>query len=82
MKCSEQVLARAKMLNDMFPGDIKEKVDFIRNFTTNFDINDIVSSYLAKISHASRKRPNWTESQGISNGLFLKLFLLVVGTQS
>lgn len=57
------------MLNDMFPGDIKEKVEFIRN-TTNFDINDIVSSYLAKMSHSSRKRHStWAESQGISKHL-------------
>ena len=68
MQCGEEVLSRAKTLNDMFPGDIKEKIEFIRGFPINKNINDIVSSYLEKISsgNKNKKRLTWSNSMQIS----------------
>lgn len=66
MHCCEEVLNKAKTLNDMFPGDIKEKIDFIKEFPINKNINDIVSSYLTKIGRGNKKRLTWSNSMSIS----------------
>jgi len=67
MRCTEPVLTRARMLNDMFPGEIKEKVEFIKKFASNnLDINDIVSAYLARMGHSNKRRATWANPPGIS----------------
>jgi hypothetical protein len=67
MRCTEPVLTRARMLNDMFPGEIKEKIEFIKKFANNLDINDIVTAYLARMGHHnSKRRATWANPPGIS----------------
>ena len=57
------------MLNEMFPGDIKEKVEFVKRFEANLEINDLVSAYLMKISNTNKKRQAWSNVQRISKDL-------------
>jgi len=69
LNCTESVYLRAKMLNDMFPGEIQEKVNFIRKFTSSLDINEIVSAYLSKMGNNNKRRSTWASNMGISKQL-------------
>lgn len=55
-KCSEQVLNQAKILNDMFPNDLKEKIEFVKEYPTAQNINDLVSIYLDRLSNSCKRR--------------------------
>jgi len=50
----------------MFPGDIQEKVNFIKKLASSLDINEIVSAYLSKIGNSSKRRSTWASNVGIS----------------
>ena len=54
--CTEQVLKNAKNLNDMFPGNLKEKIYFVKDCDTN-DLNSLVSLYLDGLSNPGKRRP-------------------------
>lgn len=56
MQCSETILKSAKLLNDMFPGEIKEKIAFVNDCPATVNINDLVSAYLDRLSATCTRR--------------------------
>ncbi len=66
MNCNEKILNLAKILNDMFPGEVKDKVEFVRNYEDCSEINELVSAYLTKIGGKKKGRSSWPQSVGIS----------------
>ena len=60
MQCSETILKSAKLLNDMFPGEIKEKIAFVNECPATLNINDLVSAYLDRLSASCTRRASAT----------------------
>jgi len=40
----------------MFPGDLKEKVEFVKDYPSVQNINDLVSAYLDRLSSSCKRR--------------------------
>ena len=56
----------------MFPGDLKEKVEFVKDYPSTLNINDLVSAYLDRLSSSCKRRAsNQTQNMQKSNQLYL-----------
>jgi hypothetical protein len=54
--CSYEVFNQSKTLNEMFPGDLKEKIEFVKDYPSTLNINDLVSAYLDRLSSSCKRR--------------------------
>lgn len=71
--CSYEVFAQAKTLNEMFPGDLKEKVEFVKDYPSTLNINDLVSAYLDRLSSSCKRRVSTSNSHNMQKSQQLYL---------
>jgi len=71
--CSFEAFNQAKTLNEMFPGDLKEKVEFVKDYPSTLNINDLVSAFLDRLSSSCKRRVSTSTNNNMqkSNQLYL-----------
>ncbi len=58
----------------MFPGDLKEKIEFVKDYPSTLNINDLVSAYLDRLSSSCKRRVT-TNNQNMQKSQHQQLYL-------